>query len=95
MKGRKIVRKYCVHSPYKHIVKSTRFKTPCYTALTLFKSLSDATICEVLKVVRHKCESMCNVVPSSSLLRSSSVAELKEMEWKSIRACTCVVINHY
>ena len=77
------MQKYCVHSPYKRIVKSIRFKKPCYTAHTLFKSLPNATLREVLNAVRRECESMCKVKPSS-LLRSSSVAELKQMEWASI-----------
>ena len=86
MRGRKIVRKYLVHSPYKPIVKTTRFKQPSYTARTLLKTpaLRDATLKEVISTVKHECEIMCKVVPSSSVLRSSSVCGLKELQWKSV-----------
>ena len=87
MRGRKIVRKYLVHSPYKPIVKTTRFKQPSYTAWTLLitPALRGATLKEVIKsTVKHECEIMCKVVPSSSVLRSSSVCGLKELQWKSV-----------
>lgn len=80
------MRKYLVHSPYKPMVKSTRYKQPPYTARTLFKTptLRDATLKEVLSTVKHECESMCKVVPSSSVLQSSSIRDLKEMQWTSV-----------
>lgn len=80
------MRKYLVHSPYKPMVKTTRFKQPSYTARTLFKTptVHDATLREVLSTVKHECESMCKVVPSSSVLRSSSICGLKEMQWTSV-----------
>lgn len=82
MKGRRILRKYnIVHSPYKRIVKSTRYLKPRYTARTLFKSLPSETLNEVLSRVKHECELLCKVMPAKSVLRSGSVNELKKMEW--------------
>lgn len=80
------MRKYLVHSPYKPVVQTTRYKRPLYTARTLFKtpSLRDATLKELLNTVKHECDVMCKVVPSSSILRSSSVRSLKEMRWESV-----------
>lgn len=77
------MRKYLVHSPYK---QTTRYKRPLYTARTLFKTptLRDATLKELLNTVKHECDVMCKVVPSSSILRSSSVRSLKEMRWESV-----------
>ena len=86
MRGRKIVRKYLVRSPYKPIVKTTRYKQPSYTARTLFKTptLHDATLQEVLNTVKHECDFMCKLVPSSSVLQSSSISSLKEMQWEVV-----------
>lgn len=86
MRGRKIVRKYLIHSPYKPMVKSTRYKRPTYTARTLFKNptLRDATLQEVINVVRRECDHMCKVTPSPSMLRSSTIDSMKEIQWKSM-----------
>ena len=83
MRGRKIVRKYLVHSPYKTIVKTTRYKQPSYTARTLFKSptLRDATLQEVLKKVKSECNCLCSLLPAPSVLRSS--IGLKQLQWDS------------
>jgi len=87
MRGRKIVRKYLVRSPYKPVVKTTRFKQPSYTIRTLFRTptLRDATVQEMLSTVKHECDLLCKLVPSSSILRSSSVHSLKEVKWESVQ----------
>ncbi len=58
MRGKQILRKYRVHSPYKRVVKTARFKQPSYTARTLFKApiLRDATLKELTTTIRNvKC----------------------------------------
>lgn len=83
MKGRKIVRKYRINSPYKHVVNTTRYKRPAYTARALFKTptLLDATLKEVASVIRHECDTLCAIVPVPSLFRSPSVEGLKTVHW--------------
>ena len=85
MRGRRIVRKYLIHSPYKPMVKSTRYKKPTYTARTLFKNqtLRDATL-QVINVIRRECDMMCKLTPSPSMLHSSSINSMKEMQWEPI-----------
>ena len=96
MGGRKIVRKYLVHSPYKTIVK-TSDKQPSYTACTLFKSptLRDATLQEVLKKVSSECDCLCSLLPAPSVLRSSIC--LKQLQWDSVveelRKCAPVLLS--
>lgn len=86
MRGRRIVRKYLIHSPYKPMVKSARYKKPTYTARTLFKNptLRDATLQEVINVVRRECDTMCKLIPSPSMLHSSTIDSMKEMQWQPI-----------
>ena len=86
MRGRRIIRKYRIYSPYKPVVQTTRYKKPSYTARSLFKNptLRDATLQEVVNVVRHECESMCRLTPSPSELRSSTIHSLKEIQWESV-----------
>lgn len=78
--------KYLVRSPFKPVVKTARFKQPSYTARTLFKSptLRDATLQEVVNVVKRECELICKSYSSPSALRSGTIASLKEMSWESI-----------
>jgi len=87
MRGRKIVRKYLVCSTYKPVVKTARFKQPSNTIWTLFwtPTLRDATVQEMLSTVKHECDLLCKLVPSSSILRSSSVHSLKEVKWESVQ----------
>ena len=82
------MREYLIHSPYKPMVKSTRYKWPMYTARTLFKNptLRDATLQEVINVVKRECDMMCKVIPSPSMLRSSTISSMKEMQWEPILA---------
>ena len=49
MRGRKIIRKYSLYSPYKQVVKTMRYKQPNYTARNILKSpsISDATLGEI------------------------------------------------
>ena len=86
MRGRQIVRKYLIHSPYKPVVKSARYKRPTYTARTLFKNptLRDATLQEVINVVQRECDMMCKITPVPSMLRSSTIKSMKEMQWEPI-----------
>lgn len=80
------MRKYLVCSPYKPVVKTTRFKQLSYTIRTLFRTptLCDATVQEMLSTVKHECD-LCKLVPSSSILWSSSVHSLKEVKWESVQ----------
>ena len=84
MRGRKIVRKYLIHSPYKPLVKTTRYKKPAYTARTLFKSptLREAIVKE--STIRNECKVLCKRLPSLSLLRSSSFKSLLEFNPKDV-----------
>ena len=65
--------KYLVWSPFKPVVKTARFTQPSYTARMLFKSstLRDATLKEVLKMVKRECD-LCKSYPSSSARRSGT-----------------------
>ena len=49
MRGKQILRKYLIHSPFKSLVKTARYKKLKYTVRTLFKSESmhEATMGEV------------------------------------------------
>ena len=87
MRGRKIVRKYLIHSPYKPLVKTTRYKQPAYTARTLFKSpsLREATLKEVTNAIRKECQMLCRRLPSPSLLRSSSIESLLEFSPRDVQ----------
>ena len=84
MRGRKTVRKYLIHSPYKPLVKTTWYKQPAYTARALFKSpsLQEATLKEVTCAIRKECEMQ---LPSPSLLRSSSIKSLLEFSPRDIQ----------
>lgn len=83
MKGRRILRKYGVQSPFKGFVKTTRYNKPGYSVRTLFKTpvLRKQALEEVTRIVRHECDILCKRVPTSSYFRSSSVASLKEFQW--------------
>lgn len=80
MRGRQIVRKYLIHSPFKPMVKTTRYKKPQYTVRTLLKSptIRDVTIQEVIGAIKTECELLCKRVPFPSKLRSSSVDSLTQ-----------------
>ena len=72
------MRKYLIHSPFKPLVKTTRYKKPAYTARALFKSpsLQEATVKEITSTIRKECEMLCERLPSPSLLWSSSMESL-------------------
>lgn len=83
MRGRQIVKKYLVRSPYKEVVKTIRYGRPKYTVL---KSplLSDATVSEIKRVINHECELLCKKVPSPSYLRVSSIKTLSTFKWECL-----------
>ena len=86
MRGRKIVRKYLVHSPYKDVVKTLRYKRPKYTASCILKSplLSDATVNEICCAVKHECALLCKKTPSPSYLRVPAIKDLSTFQWESL-----------
>ena len=82
MKGKRNVRKYLIHSPFKSLVKTTRYKKLKYTARTLFKSegMHRATMGEVLRAIQAECELLCKRAPSPSQLRTAPVHRWDEVE---------------
>ena len=86
MRGRRLIRKYRVGTPFKSVVKSTRYKKPGYAVRTLLKvpKLREATLHEVTKVVKNECNELCKIVPSPSYLRRSSVQSLQEFKWEPV-----------
>ena len=86
MRGRQIVRRYLIRSPYKRLVKTTRYRKPTYTARSLLKApnLRDATVNEVRNIICMECEVLCKTVPAPSLLRSSSITDLSQFTMESI-----------
>jgi len=91
VKGRTIVRRFNIGTPFRRMVKSTRYRKPRYTARTLLNApvLRDATLREVKTVVKRECERLCKKEPSPSYLRSGSVQSLKEFEWKEVISELC------
>ena len=85
-KGRAVVRRYQVTTPFRRMVKSIKYRKPQYTARTLLKApaLRDATLREVINVVKHECKTICRKSPSPSLLHTTSVHSLKETDWAEI-----------
>ena len=86
MKGKRVVRRYNVSTPFRNVVKSTRYRKPRYTARKVLNipQLRDATLSEVKAVVNLECESLCREKPSPSYLRSASVQSLNVFEWKEV-----------
>lgn len=86
MRGRCIVRKYLINSPFKSLVKTTRFKKPKYTARTLFKSdtIRKATMQEVLRAIRNECELLCKHSSPPSHFMTSSVKRLANFKWRDV-----------
>lgn len=86
MRGKQILRKYLIHSPFKSLVKTARYKKLKYTARRLFKSegMHEATMGEVLRVIRTECELLCKRAPSPSQLRTSSVDSLAQFRWDEV-----------
>ena len=86
MRGRKILRKYSLRSPYKQVVKTMRYNRPNYTARNILKSpsLSDATMDEIKCIVKHECEQLCKKTPTPSCLRVAAVKDLSEFRWEPL-----------
>ena len=86
MKGKRIVRKYLIHSPFKSLVKTTRYKKLKYTARTLFKSegIHRATMGEALRAIQAECELLCKRAPSPSQLRTAPVRRLEQFRWDEV-----------
>ena len=86
MRGRKIVRKYSLHSPYKQVVKTMRYNRPNYTARSVLKSpsLNSATVDEIKHIVKHECEQLCKKTPTPSYLRVAAVKDLSVFKWEPL-----------
>ena len=86
VRGRKIIRKYSLHSPYKQVVKTMRYKRPNYTARNILKSpsLSNATMDEIKRIVKHECEQLCKTTPTPSCLRVAAVKDLTSFKWEPL-----------
>ncbi len=93
MRGRQIVRKYLTSSPFKPLVKTTRYKQPRYAAQTSLKtpSIRDAEVAGAIKI---ECEVLCKKVRSSSVDSlalfkfSDIIEELKEKTTISVTGCS-------
>ena len=84
MKGRKLVHSFRIGTPFKHMVKTTRFRKPQYTARTLLKApqLKDATIGEITLVVQNECKTLCSHSPSRSFFHTMPIEGLKDFgDW--------------
>ena len=79
MRGRKIVKKYLLHSPYNEVVKTVCYNRLNYTARNILKSpsLSDATFDEIKHIVKYECEQLCKKSPSPFCLRVAAVTVFK------------------
>ena len=86
MRGRTIVRKYKISTPFRRTVKSARYRKPRYTARTFLRTptLRDATLLEVRSVVKHECEGLCKLKPSPSYLCTAPVQSLREFKWEEV-----------
>ena len=86
MRGCKIIRKYLLHSPYKQVVKTMRYKLPSYTARNILKSpsISDATVGEIKHIVNHECQQLCKTTPTPSCLRVTAVKDLSVFKWEHL-----------
>ena len=86
IRGRKIVRKYLVRSPYKQVIKTMRYNKPKYTARRILKSpkLNDATVDAIKQTVKHECELLCKKTPVPSCLRLSSIKDLSSFQWEAL-----------
>ena len=63
-----------------------RYKQPGHTARVLLKSpvLRNATLKEVQNVVRRECNSICQMLPKPSLLRTGSSFNFANFSWSSL-----------
>ena len=61
------------------------YKRPNYTARNVLKSpsLSNATMDEIKRVVKHECE-LCKTTPTPSCLRVGAVKDLTSFKWESL-----------
>ena len=86
MRDRKIVKKYLVHSPYKRIVNTMRYKRESYTARKILKSptFCDATIQELMRTIRNECATLCKKTPSPSYLRVGTINDLFQFDWEPL-----------
>ena len=80
MKGKSMIRSYKISTPFKHVVKSTRYRKPQYTARTLLKNaqLKDATIGEIGRVIQKECKNLCSHFPSLSVFHTTPIKGLRD-----------------
>ena len=86
MRGRKLIRRYQVHSPYKRVVKTMRYNKASYTARKLLASatLCDATITEIAHTVKRECIQLCKTVPSPSNFCVKTTSDLLKFDWEPL-----------
>ena len=86
MRGRTVVKRYKIGTPFRQVVKSTRYRKPHYTARMLLKAshMRIATLKEVTSVVRHECDRLCRIKRVPSYLYSAPVDCLKDFDWHKI-----------
>lgn len=82
------MRKYNIHSPFKHVVKTMRYKQAPYTAKAMFKTkeLKRATINLVASKVQQECASLCGRMPSKSLFKLSKLKQLKQFDLNALNS---------
>ena len=86
VRGRRLMRHYQVHSPYKRVVKTMRYNKASYTARKILKSapLSNATITEIARTVKFECVKLCKTVPSPSNFCVKTTSDLLEFDWEPL-----------
>ena len=84
VRGKQILRKYLIHSPYQGVVKTMCYGRPKYTARRILKSplLSDATIAEIKRTIEHGCINLCKKT-EPSYLRVLDIKDLCEFKWEA------------
>ena len=83
VRGKKLVRTFGVHSPFKKLVKSTRFKQHDYVARTIWKTpvMQSSLVRIVSNSNKMECKLLCKKRPSSSVLRTASI---QKFEWGAV-----------
>lgn len=86
LRGRQLVRKYRIISPFKRVVKTMRYRQVARTARSTFKApeLGRATLNALTNKVRRECRWMCNNLPSKSLFKNISTDTLKGFDIEAL-----------
>jgi hypothetical protein len=80
------VRKFRVAKRFQQFVESTRYKNSPYTARTAFRapSLRRAMLRQMSKCIRRECQALCSKKGTRSVLRRSSVEDVKKFKWAGV-----------